>query len=341
MMFYFPFTFLPEFLIKPMTTILGVVNLLAPLPKQMPPAMSEQVAAGTVQLCTPEGVDAARIEQALKQFAAWAAFQGGKPGELKRFLQSAHGLGTWHQGPPTAQIRAQLRRHADTPTSSSPIDSFFNAGVFLALAHDYDEQQEALVRDLGSVHTLERRFGEILGGASDRDIALGPNLKFDAADRDMDPGAFMTAQRMQAWAELAITCGVPATLLVTTSRAVWELFRDDFPESTHLFEAKLDLTAGPDAGGPTSFEAWRSAFSALARADDPYGVSLDHLASVQNDQGDDARFDLCVLAGVPPHDMLARYTNRACASQEEPTDRPIRNTLVAHLDVSRLSLGYM
>ena len=339
MMFYFPFTFLPETLIKPLTAILGSVNLLAPLPKQMPPAVSEQVAAGTVQLCTPDGVDAARIEQALKQFNSWAALQGGKPGDLKRFFQSAQGLGSWHQGPPTAEIRSQLRRGADTPTSSSAIDSFFNAGVFLALAHDYDEQQEALGRDLGSVHALERRFGEILGGASDRDTALGPNLKFAAADPDMDPGAFMTAQRMQAWAELAIACGVPATLLITTSRAVWELFRDDFPESTHLFEAILDLTTDPDAGGPTSSEAWRSAFSALVRADDPYGVSLDHLTAAQYDQRDGARFDLCILAGVPPHDMLARYTNRACASPKEPAECPIRNTLVAHLDVTTLSLG--
>ncbi len=340
MMFYFPFTFLPETLIKPLTAILGSVNLLAPLPKQMPPAVSEQVAAGTVHLCTPDGVDAARIDQALKQFTAWAALQGGKPGDLKRFFQSAQGLGAWHQGPPTAEIRAQLYRGADTPTSSSPMDSFLNAGVFLALAHDYDEQQEALVRDLGSVHTLERRFGEILGGASDRDTALGPNLKFAAADRATDPGAFMTAQRMQAWAELAIACGVPTTLLVTTSRAVWELFRDDFPESTHLFEATLDLTMDPDAGGPTSSEAWHSVFSALARAEDPYGVPLDRLAAAQNDQGNGARFDLCVLAGVPPQDMLARYTHRACASPEEPTERPIRNTLVAHLDVPMLSLGY-
>ena len=339
MMFYFPFTFLPETLIKPLTAILGSVNLLAPLPKQMSPAVSEQVAAGKVQLRTPDGVDAARIEQALKQFTAWAALQGGKPGDLKRFFQSAQGLGSWHQGPPTAEIRTQVRRGADTSPSSSPFDTFFSAGVFLALAHDYDEQQEALVRDLGSVHTLERRFGEILGGASDRDTALGPNLNFAAADHDMDPGAFMTAQRMQAWAELALACGVPTTLLVTTSRAVWELFRDDFPESTHLFEAPLDLTASSDAGGPTSSEAWRTAFSALARADDPYGVSLDPLAAAQNDQGDGARFELCVLAGVPPHDMLARYTHRAGVSLEEPTDRQIRNTLVAHLDVPRLSLG--
>ncbi len=339
MIFYFPFTFLSETLIRPLTAILGSVNLLAPLPKRMSPAVSELVAAGTVHLCTPDGADAARIEQALKQFTAWAALQGGKPGDLKRFFQSAQGLGAWHQGPPTAEIRAQLRRAADAPESPPPIDPLLNAGVFLALAHDYDEQQEALGRDLGSVHTLEKRFGEILGGASDGDTVLGPSLKFAAADRATDPGAFMTAQRMQAWAELAIACGVPATLLVTTSRAVWELFRDDFSESTHLLEANLNLTADPDAGRPPSSEAWRSAFNVLARADDPHGVSLDHLAVAQNVHGDGVRFDLCVLAGVSPHEMLGRYSNRACASPEEPTNRPIRNTLVAHLDVAALSLG--
>ena len=336
MIFYFPFTYLPEPLIRPLTGILGPLTILQPLAKQIPTYMNAWVDRGALHSFTPACIDAVRLEQAIQRFTSWAALHGGKPGDLKRFFQTVQGAGAWLQGPPTAEIRTQLRSGFQEKVSTSQDDPFSQATLFLSLAHMFDEQQDALARDLSSVRSLEERFGEILGEPSDRKTVLGPDVTTSSRNGFADPGVFMTTQRLQAWARVACACEVPATLFVTTSRAVWDLFCDDFPEAIRLLKVNLSMdTNGPEEKGQGNGE-WIGAVTALAIADDPCTVSLSHLGAREGSVDTGASISLSALVGLPPHAMLARYLSPAPSASTQEVDNQTKNTLVAYIDATAL-----
>jgi len=195
-----------------------------------------------------------------------------------------------------------------------------------------------LACDLGAVRSLEARFGEILGNTGDRETVLGSDLNFAAAKGPGDPGAFMTAQRVQSWAHVARACAVPATLFLTTSQAVWDLLREDFSEAVHVFKTDLRLAVKPIEDDGRAIDEWRNTFAALARADDPRSVSLDHLAGSESAGRPRAPLDLCALVGLPPHEMMSRYLSVAPSAPLGGMDRQIKNTLVAHVDMTALLL---
>ncbi len=214
MICYFPFTYLSDNLIAPLTGSLGPMTVLQPTEKQLSARMQKGVDDGNLQLSIPSGIHAAHLEQAVQRFTSWATLHGGKPGDLKGFFQSSQGAGEWFQGPPTNRIRAELRNGAQGGSAPPRVDALFQDGFFLELAHRYDQQQDALAQDLGSVRTLETRFGEILGEPDDRKASLGPDLSTASAVGSSDPGLFMTARRLEAWARLASACSISADLFV-------------------------------------------------------------------------------------------------------------------------------
>lgn len=327
----FPFTYLSDTLIDPLTETLGPLMLLQPLEKPVPLHMQKRVDGGILQLFSPADIDGARIEQAIQAFTSWAALHGGKPGDLKRFFQASQGAEQWLQGPPTNEIRAQLRHELRGKTAPQQVDTLFQAAFFLALAHRYDQQQDDVVVDIGSVHSLETRFGEILDGPGDRKTSLGPDLTTSFPNGAADPGMFMTAQRLEAWARMAATCEISANLFATTSRAVWELLNDRFSEMGITQTVKLGLGGKGGENQESAQEAWSDALAALARSDDPGAVALDHL-----DAGEDAWASLTVLslAGVTPPEMMARLIDEPTSARGVEKAGQVRNTLIGHVAVS-------
>lgn len=327
----FPFTYLSESVIDTLTTALGSISLLHPLEKQAPLHVQKRVESGDVQFFSPAGIDGERLERAMQAFTDWAALHGGKPGALKSYLQASRGADQWLQGPPTNEIRAQLRREFREKKGAPLIDALFQAGFFLALAHRYDQQQDDLAADLGSVHSLETRFGEILGEAEERKTALGPDLTIASSNRGDDPAGFMTARRLEAWARVAAAASLSAHLLVTTSRAVWDLLDETFPAMGAARRVALGLEAKGDAERASMHKALADAAETIARSDHPDTVALDRLEGETERNAATAVLAFRVLPGVTPAGMMARCAGEPLLEEHRGEPGPIKNCLVAYI----------
>ena len=329
-----PFTYLPGILIDTLTGFLGPLMLLRPLEKPVPLHMQERVDGGTLQLFSPAGIDGERIEQAMQAFTSWAALHGGKPGELKRFFQASQGVGQWRQGPPTNEIRAQIHSELQGEKLSPQVDALFQASFFLALAHRYDQQQEDLAADLGSVQSLETRFGEVLGESADRKRSLGPDLTASALNgASADPGGFMTARRLDAWARLTANSEVSASLFVSTSRAVWELLSDSFPEMRKDRTVKLSLEGQESDDRGNAQEQLADALAALVRSDDPAATSLDQFDALEDSEDAGASLTLRVLEGVTPQEMIARLIDEQASAAGMEKVGHVKNTVIGYVAV--------
>lgn len=328
-----PFTYLSGTLIDSLTGMLGPMLLLRPLEKPVPAHMQERADGGTVQLYAPAGIDGERIEQALQAYTSWAALHGGKPGELKRFFQASQGVGQWHQGPPTNEIRTQLQSELQGEKIPPQVDALFQAAFFLALAHRYDQQQDDLAVDLGSVQSLETRFGEVLGESGDRKRSLGPDLTAPTLNgASADPGGFMTARRLDAWARLTANSQISASFFVSTSRSVWALMNDSFPETGKDRTLILNL----EGKGVDKQVQLADALTELARSDDPAATPLDQLDQLDaSENGEDAGASLTlrVLAGVAPPEMLVRLIDEQVSAVGMEKVGQVKNTVIGYVAV--------
>lgn len=220
MIHYMPFTYMSE----PLTTLLTrhfsdlVVHM--PMAALAPEAMLNAEKAGRLQLRFSDSIDAHQLQQAVNSFISWASLHGGKTGSLAGFFRAGQYQKRAAAEPGTSQIRSLIRNWGDTISEKEVVDPLFEAALFLVLAHQYDQQQDALDRDLSSVQAMENRFSEILG-ESDGPRPLGPALDAVGSNPSADRGTYMTRQRLRAWAQLAQGKVEPEGVFITTSRAVW------------------------------------------------------------------------------------------------------------------------
>jgi hypothetical protein len=222
---YMPFTYISEDLTPRLAKAFGQLMVWQPLEGLAPVHMRDLVGGGRLQWRRPEKIDPIQLSRAVRSFDQWGELHGGKIGEMNTFFhggQEADALeGSVHQ------IRSQIRRLGAAGAEEADA-ALFQAALFLCLAHTYDQQQDALARELGSVRRLETQFGKILGDIDDPNASIGPTVS-PAGSGAADPGLFMTERRLRAWAKLAASQADPDDVYITTSHAVWEYLLAIFP----------------------------------------------------------------------------------------------------------------
>jgi hypothetical protein len=224
---YMPFTYIPEDLAQHLTKACGQLAVWQPLEGLAPVHMRDLAGGGRLQWRRPEKIDPIQLSRAVRSFDQWGELHGGKIGEMNTFFHG--GQGTDAQEGSVHQIRSQIRRWGATGAAEADA-TLFQAALFLCLAHNYDQQQDALAQELGSVRRLETQFGKILGDIDDTDTSIGPAVSF-AGKGTTDPGLFMTERRLRAWAKLAASQADPDDVYITTSHAVWEYLLALFPDT--------------------------------------------------------------------------------------------------------------
>ena len=224
---YMPFTYISENLAKHLAIAFAPLTMWQPLESLVPSHMRTLAGEGRLQWRKPEKIDSIQLGQAVRSFDQWGELHRGRVGDLSTFFEAGQGAGG--QEGSVHQIRSQIRRWGDTGAEGTDA-ALFQAGLFLCLAHKYDQQQDALAQELGSVRRLERQFGKILGDIDDPDASMGPAL-FPVGYGSADPGQFMTERRLQAWARFAASQDGPDGVYVTTSQAVWDYLMVLFPNT--------------------------------------------------------------------------------------------------------------
>ncbi len=223
-----PFSHLPEMLIAPLTAAVGPVSVLLPSGRMASAQMRTAAERGELQLLAPEHVDPVQLDRAVKAFSQWAQLHQGRSGDLTALFQVGRSAAPHETS--AHQLRTLIKQYGGD-TADGAGDPIFQAALLMALAHDYDQQQEALDRELGAVRSLEKRFGDILGDLDSDTVSLG-QLTLRAESPDTEAGRHMVEQRVSSWARLALPMAGQTKALVTTSSHAWDHMMSLLPNAT-------------------------------------------------------------------------------------------------------------
>ncbi len=290
-----PFTYLDERYIRKLTGALGSVSVYAPSAEVMAGHLLDLAREGILDLRYPQGVDAGHLSRAFMEFKAWADLHRGDIADMAAFSKSRHGHPPlFDETNPTA-IGDMIRNFSrqDTPERD---DATFTAALFLTMAQEYDQQQDAVAQDLGMVTAMEQdMLAGLAGGAPELQEGFGAP---STPDTPMDCGAFMTDKRLQAWAELACKDNQvrPFTLYVTPSPSILENLLDRWPQARGPWRASLKT--GEMQGGESHPEVLE-ALKELASASNEAAWRDEFVQGVTNG---DSSVDLVVyvLTGTSP-----------------------------------------
>jgi hypothetical protein len=323
MIHYMPFTYIPEPLVTTLAAVFGSFAVCQPLKSLVPEHMRRAAEHGSLRLYPPDAADPETLERALKAFNAWAGMHRGRPGDLAAFFSSESGQGA--PGQESAQrIRSQILTAESGQAQQSPL---IQEALFLCLAHQYDQQQDAVRRDIASVASLEHRFGQILGEAEEDAGSLGPDLATGRDAASIDPGLYMTERRIDSWARLARGGQGPEAVYITTSRSVWESLCERLPDAAPVLRGHSGSLNDP-AGFP---DRWAAFFSELSQAQDPFAVA-GNLPEPNALRGPRWVLTVQVLADCPPDRFLSRLQTHE-PMVPGPADSMRLNTVLAYLQV--------
>lgn len=306
MIHYMPFTYLSEGRISQLTQQLGPLAVQLPMDRLASEPMQAAAKAGQLQFRQTQGVEQPLLHQSVKAFISWADLHQGKIGDLAGFFRTEQWQETLRKEPGSAQLRTLIRNWSDTPKSETSIDPNFEAALFLALAHMYDQQQDDLDREMNAVQSLEKRFGQILGQDEDP-VTVGSSLTYQGGDPSSDRGAYMTRQRIQSWARVALADIKHDTVFVTTSRAVWNDILDIVPEML-ILDCRLDAGSTPTSDEQPDMAArLADLLITLSSAQDPRSVASGSFICGSGQETGAPR--LAVLKGCTPERFLIHLIN--------------------------------
>lgn len=241
---FFPSTWIPESLRGLLFACFQQVTVLQPALELVPKPLRRMGENGRLNICLPdEEADEGTVEDLpnlLGDYHAWADLHQGERPAFHKFAS------LYASGPGDASIawiRSKIRNLEGENTAAQVIpggnatDPLLMSRLFVAIAQEYDQQDESLSRDLHTIDNLERNMLRDL--APDQpappDISVGASLPDDReAERPMP------SQRLAAWRRLFAHLRqsenphlpTPATFFVTGDREALQMVLDaaDAPE---------------------------------------------------------------------------------------------------------------
>jgi hypothetical protein len=301
MICYMPFSYIEDRFLDKLTTALGTVTIYCPNPGMVSDHMLVAVQEKKLDLRSGHGVRADHLDQAIREFQAWADLHGGDIADLAGLSKSMQGgLPLVDETNPTF-IGDQIR-HFGRQNPREVADPAFQAALFLSMAQQYDQQQAAVSRDLGDVATMEQvMLARLTGDTEGLNQGIGAAPAVGDSGDPSDTGAFMPDRRVQSWAELACRGNGPRShvLYVTSSPAVLDHLQNRFEQIQGPIAINLALEGGATGhSNPKAIEA----LEALASAENPAAVAADCFQESRN-AAHCANLTIYVLAGISPSDF--------------------------------------
>lgn len=221
MICYFPFTYMDP---KPLHWIaqsLGPITLYYPMAVLVPEPLYPMQQQGLLDVRAPVGVDESRLMAALQDFKHWAELHDGQLDDMIQYHFAHQGRPPMMDESAPSQISTQIRHFHDDPEEGA--GPLLQAALYLNLAHEYDQYQDGLHQDLGAVKIRERAMYAALGPDAE-DVGTGETKwsRTGESPHAADPGAYMTHQRLEAWARLVASVPQPPRVYVTPSKTVFE-----------------------------------------------------------------------------------------------------------------------
>ena len=255
----FPFTCLSGSMMKNLAAHFDQIIVYLPHISAMPASMQEWVEKGHLLPRAPADINADQLLQTVKEYLHWVDVHQGA--DRIHFKTTGNKIPFFDETSLSC-IRDDIRKKQAAQTgltddlagnsagdlasdqASDQIgdpehDPIFQAGLFLQIARDFDMQDLEINTSLASVAEIETNLMKNLQGEEFLFPFKGSALKTLYPD---DPGRYMTAGRLDAWASLMQSDDELPELFITTSPAVMEHVLDLAPDATPVEELEDYLT---------------------------------------------------------------------------------------------------
>lgn len=220
---YMPFTYLSAATARILTALVGPMVVYQPSRSTIDDKLLGLASRGLIEIRTPVTRDEDRLQAALTEFTEWARMNPGRTTPGAGFLGARQAEIPFYDENAVNRIRSEIKHYHSSDPSLEESEAEFSARLFLAVAQANDLATDNLGRDLDRFQSLEKKFLEDM---ADADEAAFNRRSFELSNWREDPGAKGTAQRIRAWAGLAVADpGLPA-VWVTTSAAVVDLLQE-------------------------------------------------------------------------------------------------------------------
>ena len=296
---YFPFTYIPESIGEILASWFGQIAVYQISDAKIPDEMQKLAKKGILDVHIPMDINGELLDKIYKEYRVWISHhQGTETAFLKAM---AHKIPFFDDNP-SSQIRAEIKKTAREISPKEKPHPLFNAGLFLYMAQEYDRQNETLSLDLLAIDAMEEDVMKDLKGEENNDQArIGVHMAIER----QEPGHFMTAERMEAWASVMLNTPQESGLFVTTSRPVVESIIDFAPETQEI----IRFDAVPSGTNEDAWITWRNEFMKALEmlATHPRTVTIDDMASPPEIPGSQLKSSLTVyvIPDKTPHECFA------------------------------------
>jgi len=219
---YLPFTTLGEISAPAVFRFFKTITVYRPQEDAPPERLKPWLEAGRIDLRVPIGEDDQRLTQALAVCEQWARERDLGSGEAGAYLKAQPKGVPLYDEDAVGRLRHQILAGGQPRGGAVHKDPIFDARLFLAMAEAYDRDNEKAALQLRNLQMVEDEVLREMHAGTQEGAKIGPPTADIAAGEDR--GAFMTGERLRAWAILAARDDALAPLLVTDSPAVAAAF---------------------------------------------------------------------------------------------------------------------
>jgi len=296
---YFPSVYLSEHSLAELSVFFPRLAAYSVLPSPAAPHMKRDVENGRLELRVPVRGDDTELMGMIRGYKEWAQLHQGKN---LSYFKSHPEKAPFVDENATSYILSTIRRKNGSDTDRE-LSEDRKALLFLQFSHEFDASQAELQVDLSTIDSKRKQLFQAIGGDHDEPEVLPIDT---VAWTQEDTGAYMTAQRMNAWNHLLQHDTAPQGLFVTTSRAAFEFVLDRADQAE-----MLETVAAPHLHA-VGRDEWNRRFDAFLRElsqgaegrpfDPPETTSLD---------GENADAPVCTvyrISGQSPKPFFNRFS---------------------------------
>ena len=327
---YFPFTCIFDLSAETVSAIFGQTVVYRPSSKNLPEIMQKLAKREVIDIRIPIKKDEDKLDVILKEHKSWLNLHLGDKRGMTAFFKTHADKIPFFDDTITAQIRADIKKKTQQKQPETKFDPFFNARIFLHIAQEFDAQNREINQKLFMVDKMQQNLIENIKGEID-----GSHI--ENAENNLhesyDPGAYMTADRINAWALLMQHDQQESGLFITSSSSVFDYLID----KASLAEIIVDFESIPlqkNSVGKT--DKWRGNFmkqlEVIAR--NPWPVSTDKLVKPFFAKNSDIKVSLtlAIIPGKTPHEFFAGCCGYNYSESKEKSQ--FQNTLLGLVELN-------
>ena len=340
---YFPFTCIFDLSAETISAIFGQTVVYRPSSKNPPEMMQELAKTGVIDIRMPVKKDENKLDAILKDYKSWLNLHLGDKQGMTGFFKTHADKIPFFDDTITAQIKADIRKKVRPEQPETKPDPLFNARIFLCIAQEFDAQNWEINQKLFMVDKMQQKLIENIKGEIDSSyIENAENNLLESCDLPEcydpgaydDPGAYMTADRIKAWALLMQHDNQGSGLFITDSSSAFDYLIDK--------ASRAEIIAGFDSiplqkNSMEKADKWRDNFMKQLEiiARNPWPASTDKIVNPRFAKNSNTKVSLtlAIVPGKTPHEFFA-----GCCGYNQPELKEksqFQNTLLGLVELKK------